>query len=73
MDMITGQESPAEIIALAYHMEAGLGQFYKAAGTEATDRQASRAAAGAADRKRTGNRQAAIATATADRLRDDSR
>ena len=37
MDMITGEESPAEMIALAYHMEASLGQFYKAAGNEATD------------------------------------
>ena len=37
LDLITGDETPAEIIAIAYQMEQNLGEFYRSALNETTD------------------------------------
>lgn len=37
MDLITGEESPSEIIAIGYRMEESLGRFYQSACKKTTD------------------------------------
>ena len=37
LDLITGDETPVEMIAIAYQMEENLGQFYRSAATETTE------------------------------------
>jgi rubrerythrin len=37
LDLISGEETPTEIIAIAYHMEESLGQFYRTAANQTTD------------------------------------
>lgn len=37
LELITGNESPAEIIAIAFQMEEGLGRFYRSARGQVTD------------------------------------
>jgi rhodanese-related sulfurtransferase/rubrerythrin len=39
LDLVRGDESPAEIVTLAYRMEEGLRAFYEAAAGKVTDRQ----------------------------------
>jgi len=37
LDLISAEETPTKIIAIAYHMEESLGQFYRTAANETTD------------------------------------
>ena len=39
LDLITGAETPAEMIAIAFQMEENLGQFYRSAAGRTTDRE----------------------------------